>query len=471
MWRRIIDSAWTYFIGAGLLLAIAIASQFELKIPSRPKGTVEDLAALAEREDLNVLFIVIDTLRADRLGIYGYERNTSPVIDDLARHGIVFEHTVAQSSWTKASMASLWTATNPVRNDILRFNQTLPAEVEFPAEILQRAGFRTAGIFRNGWVAPNFGFGQGFGMYVKPVSSPEYQRIRRASISSRSLTGTDFDLTNSAVEFLRNFGSERFFLYMHFMDLHQYVYDDQAPDFGNSYSDVYDKSISWTDRVIGGFLMSVDELGLLTNTLIVIAADHGEAFMEHGFEGHARNLYREVAEVPLIIVPPFVLEEGVRVEPVVANIDIWPTIFDLIGFPPMQGVDGVSQLPQILEAGGAASHPPTDELRRPVFSQLDKRWGNRTAQPDPLVSVTDDSWRVIFRLNQPEKPELYDRQADPLEAQNLAADRSEEVAAYQALVDRYLANDDPPWNTVAGTIELEEMQLNQLRALGYRFEQ
>jgi len=470
MWRRIIDSPWPYFVGAGLLIVIAVASQFELSVPSRPKGSVDDLTALADRDDLGVIFIVIDTLRSDRLGIYGYERDTSPVIDDLARHGIVFDHAVAQSSWTKTSMASLWTATNPVRTGILRFNQTLPDEVEFPAEILERAGFRTAGIFRNGWVAANFGFGQGFGTYVKPVSSPEHARIQRASISSRSVKGTDVDLTTSAVEFLRNFGSERFLLYMHFMDLHQYVYDDQAPDYGNSYSDAYDKSINWTDRVIGGFLQSVDELGLLPRTLVVIAADHGEAFMEHGFEGHARNLYREVAEVPLIIIPPFILEQGIRVEPVIANVDIWPTIFDLIGFPPMQGVDGVSQLPQILEAGGATTHPPTEGLRRPVFAQLDKRWGNRKASPDPMVSVTDERSRMIYRVNQPEKQELYDWQSDPLESQNLAADRSVDVAAYQGLVDAYLANDEPPWNAAAGTIELEEMQLNQLRALGYRFE-
>jgi arylsulfatase A-like enzyme len=471
MWRRIIDSPWPYFIGAGLLLVIAVASQFELTIPSRPKGTVDDLRALAERDDLNVLFIVVDTLRADRLGIYGYERDTSPVIDDLARHGVVFEHAIAQSSWTKTSMASLWTATYPARNGILRFNHTLPDEVEFPAEIFERAGFRTAGIFRNGWVAPNFGFGQGFDTYVKPASSPENAKIRRANISSRSLKGTDFDLSTSAIEFLRNFGSERFFLYMHFMDLHQYVYDDQAPDFGNSYSDAYDKSINWTDRVVGAFLVAVDELGLLPNTVIVIASDHGEAFMEHGFEGHARNLYREVVEVPFIIIPPFVLEEGIRVESVVSNVDIWPTVFDLIGLPPMEGVDGVSQLPQILAAGGAASHGPTDVLRRPVFSQIDKRWGHRTAKPDPLVSVIDDRSRMIVRVSQPERREFYDRASDPNETQNIAKDRAEDVEAYQALLDAHLANDEPPWNAAAGTIELEEMQLNQLRALGYRFEQ
>ena len=123
MLRRLLDSPRTYFVGAGLLLVIAIASQFELQIPSRSKGTLEDLVALSERDDLNVVFLVVDTLRSDRLGIYGYERDTSPVLDKLAAHGIVFKRVIAQSSWTKSSMASLWTATNPTRNGILRYDR------------------------------------------------------------------------------------------------------------------------------------------------------------------------------------------------------------------------------------------------------------------------------------------------------------------------------------------------------------
>ena len=316
MLRRLLDSPRPYFVGAGVLLVIAIASQFELQIPSRPKGTVEDIVALSERDDLNVIFLVVDTLRSDRLGLYGYDRDTSPVLDSLAAHGIVFKHVIAQSSWTKSSMASLWTATNPTRNGVLRYNQTLPEEVDFPAEIFKRAGYRTAGIWRNGWVAPNFGFAQGFDTYVKPVTTPDRRRIQRSNPSARKLKGTDADCTASAVEFLRNFGDERFFLYLHFMDVHQYVSDDQAPDFGNSYSDAYDKSINWTDRIIGRFLYDVDELGLLPNTVVVIGSDHGEAFQEHGFEGHARNLYREVAQVPFIIILPIVLDPGIVVDDV-----------------------------------------------------------------------------------------------------------------------------------------------------------
>jgi arylsulfatase A-like enzyme len=319
-------------------------------------------------------------------------------------------------------------------------------------------------------VAPNFGFGQGFDTYVKPVSTPDRQRMQRSGPSARKLKGTDADSTASAIEFLRNFGHERFFLYLHFMDIHQYIYDDQAPDFGRTYSDAYDMSINWTDRVIGQFLYDVDELGLLPKTVVVISSDHGEAFQEHGFEGHARNLYREVAEVPLIITLPFVLDPGVVVDAVIANVDLWPTILDLVGLPPMDGVDGVSQLPLILEAGGATSVPPTDGLRRPVFAEIDRRWGNANRGPDPLVSVTDERMRMFFPVEQPEISELYDRVTDPMEKTNLAKERLDDLATYRALAEGYLAADEPPWRATAGTVELDELQLHQLKALGYRME-
>ena len=113
MLRRLLDSPWPYFIGAGLLLIAAIASQFEIRVPSRPEGRPADIATLRERDDLNVVFIVIDTLRADRLGAYGYERPTSQTMDTLASRGILFKNALSQSSWTKSSMASLWTSTLP----------------------------------------------------------------------------------------------------------------------------------------------------------------------------------------------------------------------------------------------------------------------------------------------------------------------------------------------------------------------
>ena len=137
---------------------------------------------------------------------------------------------------------------------MLRYDQVLPEEAVLPAEIFQSAGFRTAGLWRNGWVAPNFGFQQGFEFYLNPKPGRERAQMQRSHPSPESLSGTDEDLAESATAFLDSYGRERFFLYLHYMDLHQYVFDDHAPDLGNAYSDAYDKSISWIDRLIGSLV-------------------------------------------------------------------------------------------------------------------------------------------------------------------------------------------------------------------------
>src|SRR4029450_3892956 len=292
--------------------------------PRRRRGPVEHLRELRGRGDLNVVFLLIDTLRADRLGVYGYARPTSPVIDEAAAYGIVVEDVVSQSSWTKTSMASLWTGTHPIHNGILRYSHVIPEAAEMPAERFRDAGYRTVGLWRNGWVEAIFGFAQGFESYVRPAIGRERIRIHRESRTPNPIAGTDEDLTISATGFLEKFGAQRFFLYLHYMDVHQYVYDESAAIFGTGYSDIYDQSIRWVDRLVRVLFAELERLDLLKRTIVVIAADHGEAFLEHGREGHAQDLHGEVTHVPLIILPPFLLDPGVRVRETVSNADLRP---------------------------------------------------------------------------------------------------------------------------------------------------
>lgn len=471
MARRILDSAWPYFALAGLLLLAALATQFEVRVPTRDTAPISELTKLRDRGDLNVVFVLIDTLRADRLGIYGYQRPTSRIIDDAASHGIVFENVMSQSTWTKTSMASMWTSTLPIRNGVLRFDHVLPDAAVMPAELFREAGYRTGGIWRNGWVEPNFGFAQGFDVYVKPVPGAERMKLHRQNPSPTPLLGTDEDLTVSAVDFIQQNRRDRFMLYLHYMDVHQYVYDDAASIFGTSYSDAYDQAIHWTDRLIGRLFEGMRDADVLKRTLIVIAADHAEAFREHGVEGHARDLYQEVTHVPLILIPPFILEEGVRVKPLVSNLDIWPTILDLTGLPPLPDVDGRSLVPLILEAGGESVE--TDGIVRPVYAQLQRGWGRPTPQAASLVSVTSEGKRLITELNGKGDPsaEFYDHSVDPGEQHDLlkdAAEGTDIAGAQRALLDGYaeLAG-SAPWGEEPTSVELDEMRLNHLRALGY----
>jgi arylsulfatase A-like enzyme len=453
---------WILIASGGIVLLAVLATQLEVSVPSRPRGAAEELRALRERDDLNVVFILIDTLRADRLSAYGYARPTSPTLEDIAASGIRFARVEAQSSWTKCSMASLWTGLFPHRTGVLRFRHALPDTVRLPAEIFQEAGYATAGLYRNGWVGPNFGFAQGFDLYLDPHPRTPPQGFQRPAPGSRQLPGTDHDLTLAAVEFVNRHRNEKFFLYAHYMDVHQYAYDQEAANlgFGSSLSDAYDASIHWVDANLYALLSELDRLELLEKTLVVVAADHGEAFREHGREGHAVDIYREVTDVPLIFMLPFRLPGPLVVEPVVRNVDIWPTILDLAGLPPLPQTDGVSLVPLI----EAAARKETVETPRSM-AYLDQTWGQMEADPFPLVSIREDGRRILFRPARPQALEIYDHASDPLERRNLRRAPPEWAEPLRQELETRLG-DPVPWGESI-EVNVDDMQRNQLRALGY----
>jgi len=466
MLRRLLDSPRTYYLLAGALLVVAVLSQFEIRLPVRPQGGEAELAALSTRDDVNLLFILVDTLRADRLHAYGYARETSPWMDEMARTGVRFARVLSQSSWTKTSMASLMTATYPVRNGVLRWGHAMPEETPLPADRLREAGFRTAGIFRNGWVSGNFGFGQGFQSYIRPIPSVSPQTRKRSPRLHERLKGSDEDATVAALEFMRTYGDERFLLYLHYMDVHQYTYSEASALFGSSYSDAYDNAIHWTDQNIGVLLRELDERGLRDRTIVVLASDHGEEFLEHGREGHAKTLYREVVEVPWIVSLPFSLEPGAVVETPVENVDIWPTLLGLLGLPALPEADGRSRLP-LVEAALQGAAPAADDTAL-AFAQLDRRWGTPEEPPRTLVAVTQGPYRLLMLEGGAEdgEVELFDLRADPHEAADVAADHPELTARLQQEAAAYLARPPAAWGTPV-EVEISDLEAGQLRALGY----
>jgi len=429
----------------------------------RPRGGADDVLALRERDDVNVLFVLVDTLRADHLGAYGYERDTSPNLDALAASGVRFAGQVSQSSWTKCSMASLWTGLYPARTRVLRAYDMLSPEAHMPAEIFQEAGFRTAGIWRNGWIAPNFGFSQGFEIYLSPTPQMDV-RLRRLQPPNVTALGSDSDIVNSAIEFLRAHGHERWFLYLHMMDVHQYAYSEEHALFGTNYLDSYDNAIHWVDSLLGHLFDAIDERGLRERTLIVFSADHGEAFGEHDGEGHARNVYGEVTTTPLILSFPFRLEPGAVVQERSENVDLWPTVLELMGLPPLPDTDGSSMLPQLVTAIRGDSQPDADGV---AIAEIDQTWGRDAMRPRPMVALNEGRWRLIYRAANPEYSELFDKSQDRDEQNDVAAENPEVLEAMSAKADAYLKSPPPPWGTDAPTVEVDEMLMNQLRALGY----
>jgi arylsulfatase A-like enzyme len=447
---------------AGFYAGHRIRQGSQAVIDPRPVGTAADIAALSERKDLNVLFVLIDTLRADHVSSYGYGRRTSPVMDMMAASGVRFARQLSQSSWTKCSMASLWTGLNPARSGVTRFEHVLPDVARLPAEILRDAGFRTAGIFRNGWVEGYFGFDQGFEIYTRPMARPPPPSVRRANPTIH-YGGSDMDAVAAAIEFLRIYGRERWFLYVHLMDVHEYVYDESTAEFGTAHVDVYDNAVLRENAILNHLMTYVRDEGYLENTLTVVASDHGEAFGERGFEGHARNVYPEVTGVPLIFSFPFRLEPGVVVDQRTSNVDIWPTLLELLGLPPLEGVDGRSRVPEILAAARGEAGPADDSVS---VAHLDQSWGQRVSTARPTVAISQEGFHyVMFRSAQGKVREELLGAADGEQGDMLDAE-PETASRLRGVAERYL-DGRPPWRGGVPTLELDEIQLNQLRALGY----
>jgi arylsulfatase A-like enzyme len=461
---RLLSQRWPYVVAALVVVSLFLASLIRQDVDPRPTGDVADIEVLSQRDDVNVLFILVDTLRAERLSSYGYQRDTSPLLDRLAASGIRFDRHLAQSSWTKASMASLWTSLHPQRAGVTRFDDQLSPQAVLPAEVLRDAGFRTAGLWRNGWVSGYFGFDQGFEAYDKPASRPPPASVRRENPTLSSV-GTDADVVAAAAAFLQVYGHERWFLYLHLMDVHEYLYDEDSALFGTSYADVYDNSIRRTNLVLEQLFLFLAGNDLLDETIVVIASDHGEAFGERGLEGHARKVYRETTEVPWILSLPFKLEPGLVVRSRTENVDIWPTLFELLGLPGRPDVDGRSRVPEILAAARGEA-PAADE--RVSIAHLDQSWGRRNVQPLPTVAVIRGPHRYVLAQAAGSDPveELFDARRDPAERESLLEERPELAGELRERAREYLRQ-EPAFSPEA-PLELDELQLNQLRALGYK---
>jgi arylsulfatase A-like enzyme len=319
------------------------------------------------------------------------------------------------------------------------------------------------GIYRNGWVSHTFGFHQGFDIYQRPSSGrPHPPGVKRKNPSIKD-RGTDEDVISGALEFLRVDGHKRWFLYLHLMDVHEYTYDETSALFGSAYSDIYDNSIRWTDGTLGILFAHLAAGGHLENTLIAITSDHGEAFSERGYEGHAREVYPESTEVPFILSFPFRLEPGVVVTSRSRGVDVWPTMLDLLGLAAPSGLDGRSLVPELLARARGEELPEQPVV---AIAHLDQTWGQAELPSSPTVALSDGPLRYI-RINRGHEnfEQLFDSGLDPSELEDQATERRDEVLRLRGLANDYLSA-TPEWGE-AETRDLSELELNQLRALGY----
>ncbi|HXK24523.1 MAG TPA: sulfatase [Myxococcota bacterium] len=416
----------------------------------------------------NLVLISLDTLRADHLGLYGYGRKTSPELDRWSEHAFVFTNAVSASNYTLAAHHALFQSkTATVARDKRFEGLTL-------AEMLKAQGFRTTGFTGGGMMTKVSGFDRGFDYWEE---------------SHEMLA----DTLPGALEFLDDAarGKERFYLLVHCLDVHlpydpPAPYDSMfAPDYHGSvtgpqtrnllgmrkmfegrqsygrhrYDDadkdkvraLYDGEIARMDEGLGKLLARIGERDLRDDTLVVVLADHGEEFWDHGSVLHAHTVFQELIHVPLLMRVPALEKHAHRIAQRVSLVDVVPTLLELLGLPVPAGLQGVSLVP-LLHGEPEATHP--------LFAE-------GYASHAKLQSVIDGDLKLIRDLDT-HGVALFDLAADPGETNDIAADRPADVDRMQALLDSTLgATRSGIQDPLGLPKEVDTKTKDQLRHLGY----
>ncbi len=403
--------------------------------------------ALAAREQPGVLFIVVDTLRSDHLGCYGYDKIKTPHIDALARSGALFQNVISQAPLTFPSHCSFFTSTYPQFNKV-RDNGSFkldPSAVTL-AEVMRDNGFATAAFVSTFVLDKKFGLDQGFQTYDDTVEKFRGTRVIKFMDEERKAD----KVTDAAIAWLRENRDKKFFLWAHYYDPHT-VYNPPDP-YKETYKDnLYDGEIAYADEQIGRLLAFLKELGLDRKTLIVLCSDHGESLGEHGENGHAVFIYDATIKVPLIFSYPGVIPEGKVIGGQVRLIDLMPTILDLLGIRKHKEIQGESLSRLMLENAQPLELSAYSES---YYGKLNFNW-------EELVSLRAGRWKYI----RSREPELYNITTDPGEFNNLASSRKDLVDTMDRELEEFLkktASEDkeekPP---------IDEETRQKLMSLGY----
>ena len=429
----------------------------------------------------NVVVVVIDTLRADKLRPFNPQtRVKTPAIDQFASDGAVFELAQAPENWTKPSVASILTGLHPQTHQQKTGDAALPSSAELLSEHLQGEGFATGGFIANGYVSDRFGFDQGWDDYTNYIREEKSTEAK--------------DVFDDAGNWIEAHKDGRFFAYIQTIDPHvpydppgkylqmydpseyagqikprmtgdllekakrnppQVVFDARDK---RQLEALHDGEITKHDHFFGAFLERLSALGLANDTLIVVTSDHGEEFDDHGSWGHGHSVYQELLHVPLMFRLPNRVPAGTKVGEAVSTLDISATVTDLLGVPAMAHNEGHALVGLML--GEAPSQPAV------AFSDF---------QDDRRV-ITTGRWKLILRGNLTST--MFDLVADPLEKNQLDASAFPIGRRYsRMLLGQFLgASDRGDWLSAdqkGGTqlerenAEMDDTIRDQLRALGY----
>ncbi len=427
-------------IGSGSLAIVSL-------LPLTGCSTQQDFASLRGDGEYNVLLITLDTIRADRLGAYGFEGIDTPIIDSLAARGVTFTRAYSPTPLTLPAHTSIFSGTFPPYHGV-RDNGAfaVPAELTLMAEVFQANGFATAAFVGAFVLDSRFGLDQGFESYFDDFELPRQNIIGLGTVQRPAE-----EVIDAALEWLEGEGSSPFFLWVHLYDPHT-PYAPPEPYRSEYAGKPYLGEIAYTDAQIGRLLEGLSGRGVADDTFVVVVGDHGESLGEHGEIEHGFFVYEESIHVPLIISLPFAQLHGVRRSQLVSLVDIMPTVLEMSGLDLPPALQGLSLVPLF-------SGQP-DDWRQYVYAE--------TFYPryhfgwSELQTVQDERYKLILS---PE-PELYDLLEDPDESNNLAGDRVSIFATLERQAEAMIAAYSEGGGR-AQVVEIDEETRQSLAALGY----
>lgn len=439
----------------------------------------------------NVLLITVDTLRADHLSAYGYRQIRTPGIDRLATEGALITQHYTATSWTLPTLTSLHTGIYPDVHGQIAADLRLDDGLTTLAEVFREGGYLTAGFVTNAYLLQQLGLNRGFDIYVHAGdhgSDPTFgglllYRFWRPREVVRHAAEA---VTDRAIRFLRRHGEQRWFAWIHYIDPHLPYgdwYTPDLPDYGRDLqatrgktvtnidaylkhgripeaddlrhlNAAYDAEIIYTDRQIDRLLAALDDLGLTENTIVVLTADHGEEFWEHGSLFHGYTLYDEVVRAPLLIRGPGRIAAGLRLPLLSGTVDVGPTLLEWAGLPKPKGFIGRSL------AGGLRGETPAAPAA--TLAMLAKH-GRK------LRAVRTEDFTLIID-EQSGATELYSR-ADLAQKVNLAVTQPETAVRLREIMTRWEAEAQTYRAALLSgrdnRIELDAGVKQDLRGLGY----
>jgi arylsulfatase A-like enzyme/Flp pilus assembly protein TadD len=391
-------------IAAGLALVAVVAGLAALVTRWRgrpPRSDTEArarLARLSPKGPFNVVVVTLDTTRADRLGCYGFKGVETPNLDALCRDGVVFDNATAVVPLTFPSHSSIFTGLLPPHHGV-RDNGGFFLEDGRTtlAERMKEAGYST-GAFIAAWVLESrWGLAQGFQHYDDHFQLSKYKIVSLGTVQKPG-----DEVMDEALQWLETAKSGRYLAWVHLYDPHA-PYEAPEP-FASRYArSPYLGEIAYTDKVFGRLMSWLRDKGQLDRTIVMVTGDHGESLGEHGEASHAYFIYGSTTHVPLIVRTPWGLT-GRRAARV-SGVDIMPTVLDLVGLPPQEGIDGRSLARLLFDPDARLDRPSYSESYFPRFHY---GW-------QQLRALRDDRYTYI---DAPE-PELYDLQEDPGETRNV----------------------------------------------------